>query len=124
MPLPTTIIPARPRVRRRRGRLGAPPAFETIITRVTLEDASTVIWHFSSTYSGDSACLALTVNDGGGGGWVSPDSVDAPDEMSIRGFYSGVSLNLSSAWRVGVAIEGLTFAGGPLAVPAGGGVAG
>ena len=100
-----------------------PPAPRTIITGVMLEDSGTVIWQFSSTYSGDSACAALTVNDGTSG-WVSPDSVDAPDEMSIRGFYSGVVLNLSSTWRVLVPIEGVTFAGGPLAVPRGGGISG
>ena len=75
--------------------------------------------YFSSAYSGDSVCLALMVNDGAGG-WVSPDSVDAPTEMSIRAFYSGVSLNLSSTWRLLTEIEGLTFAGGPLEVPQGG----
>ena len=91
----------------------------TLVTGVTLEDAGTVIWHFSSTYSGDSACLALTVNDGGGGGggWVSPDAVDAPDDTSIRAFYSGVTLNGSSTWRLLTQIDGVTFTDGPLIVP-------
>ena len=101
--------------------MAAPVAEGTIITAVTLEDAGTAVWQFSSSYSGDSLCLALSVNDGAGG-WVSPDSVDAQTEMSIRAFYSEVSLNLLSTWRLLTPIDGLTFAGRPLEVPQGGGM--
>ena len=124
-PLPSTIIPVKPRVHRkpRENRFGAPPASVTLITAVTLEDATTVVWHVSSIYSGDSACAALMVNDGVSG-WVSPDAVDAPNETSIRGFYSGVSLSLASVWQLLTQIDGVTFDGGPLAVPQSGGVTG
>ena len=113
------IIPS-PQFRRRRGRLreGPPPsAHEVLVTRVTLVNATTVTWHFSSNWDGDSACEAMTVNDGTSG-WLSPVGVDAFDDVSIRAFYSGVTLNLtSSMWQLLTQIEGLTFADGMLAVP-------
>jgi len=113
------IIPS-PQFRRRRGRLreGPPPsAYEVLVTRVTLFDPTAVYWHFSSSWDGDSECAALTVNDGASG-WVSPVGVDAFDDVSIRAFYSGVTLNLiSSMWQLLTQIEGFTFADGQLAVP-------
>ena len=117
------VIPPFPR--RRPTKPGAERASGplTFITAVTLEDATTVVWHFSSIYSGDSACAALVVNDGSSG-WVSPDAVDAPNETSIRGFYSGVSLSVGSLWQLLTQIDGVTFDGGPLAVPQSGGVTG
>ena len=97
------------------------PDTGVLILRVTLEDALTVTWHFSSTYSGDSACLALTVHDATRG-WVSPDAVDAPDEISIRAFYSGITLSPASPWQLLTPIDGLTFTAGVLIVPQGGAV--
>ena len=115
------LKPFRGRELREPGGSVAPPVGTVLVVAVTRVDAGTVIWHFSSSYSGDGDCAALTVNDGTSG-WVSPDAVDTPDEMSIRGFYSGVTLNLSSTWQLLMQIDGVTFADGLLVVPQSGAI--
>jgi hypothetical protein len=120
------IIP--PPRRKQRGRTPQPaapsaPPLGVLVTSVSLVDATSVLWHFSSSYSGDSTCAALTLRDGTSG-WTSPAAVEAPDDTSILAYYVGVTLNLSTLWQLLTQIDGLTFADGLLAVPQSGVVVG
>src|SRR5262245_58139914 len=116
--------PQRPR-RRRRGRGSRrasspppPPPPPITVVSVTAVGAFAADWVFSSavSLSGDQA-PELEI-DGGGLGFIGPDSVEQTGAVTLRGDYSsGSGIEVGDGWRILTQPAGISPA---LAVPAGG----